>query len=98
PLEADGGACQLAEQLYAELDASGLDILIDDSEAQSQEKLRRADLLGIPLQILVSGEPSEAEAIEIRERASSVTHRVVATEVKALLRGRAGVDAVDSNR
>jgi prolyl-tRNA synthetase len=73
-----------AEQLYAELNKS--DVLFDDSDVSSDEKLRRADLLGIPRQIHLSG-----DVINIRKRSSCAVKRVTVSEAKlltSLLAGR----------
>ena len=72
-----------AEQLYAELNARE-EVLFDDSDVSSDEKLRRADLLGIPRQMHLSG-----DVVDIRERSSSAVKRVTVSEAKLLtLAGR----------
>ena len=68
-----------ADQLYRELTAAGLDVLFDDTGAPSDEKLRNADLLGIPLKIVFSGDWKDAaDIVEIQKRASAEAHRVPA--------------------
>ena len=59
-----------AEELWRRLARSGHEVLLDDSTDPLEEQLRRADLLGIPFQVLT---PSpDAGAVEIRSRRSSV--------------------------
>lgn len=55
PLES-GIATTFAAQLYERLTNSKLDILFDDSDAAAEEKLKYADLLGIPFQIVTSAD------------------------------------------
>ena len=88
PLQAHAGA-HVGEQLYRQLSASGLDVLLDDSDATPEEKLRYADLLGIPVKIVLAGEARAGEMVEIRERTSSEIRHVRAAELCALLHGRA---------
>lgn len=90
PLRSDAAARRGAEQLYRKLIAFGLDILLDDSDAAPDEKLRHADLLGIPFTVVLPGDSKDGDIVEIRERSSPETHRVTALQVNALLRSRSG--------
>ena len=57
-----------AEQLYNDLQAAGLDVLLDDREARPGVKFKDADLIGIPLRIVV-GERGLAEGnVEVKRR------------------------------
>jgi prolyl-tRNA synthetase len=88
PLQGDAGA-HGAEQLYQQLSASGLDVLLHDSDATPEEKLRYADLLGIPVKIILSGEARTGDMVEVQERSSSETRLVRTAELCALLHERA---------
>jgi prolyl-tRNA synthetase len=70
PLES-GIATIFAAQLYERLTNSKLDIVLDDSDAVAEEKLKYADLLGIPFQIVTSADLKCRDNVEIRERSSS---------------------------
>jgi len=69
-----------AEQLYRS--CTELEILLDDSDAELEEKIRRADLLGMPFQIIV---PADGSDVEIRDRLSTKIHRVHSSNVAAFL-------------
>ncbi|MBT3200289.1 MAG: proline--tRNA ligase [Phycisphaerales bacterium] len=57
-----------AEQIYTELQAAGVDVLLDDRDARPGVKFKDADLIGIPLRIVV-GERGLAEGnVEIKLR------------------------------
>ena len=57
-----------AEQIYNELQAAGLDVLLDDREARPGVKFKDADLIGIPVRVVV-GERGLAEGnVEVKRR------------------------------
>ncbi len=58
-----------AEQLAADLDAVGLDVLLDDRKASPGVKFKDAELIGIPT-IVVVGKRLADGMIEVRDRAS----------------------------
>jgi len=59
---------QLAEKLYAELTAQGVDVLLDDRDERPGVKFKDSELIGIPIRIGV-GEKSLAKGVvEIKPR------------------------------
>lgn len=58
---------QLAESLYAQLGQLGADVLLDDREERPGVKLKDADLIGIPIRIVVGKKAGEG-LIEWKER------------------------------
>jgi prolyl-tRNA synthetase len=73
-----------AEEMYAGLTRLNASVLLDDSNSPLQNRVERADLLGIPLQIRLSAEPANTGTIEVRERASQKSRHVRA-DIKTLL-------------
>ena len=61
-------ALDVAEQLYAELRVTGLDVLYDDRTASPGEKFADAELLGCPLRITVGRKALEAGELEAQIR------------------------------
>jgi prolyl-tRNA synthetase len=59
-----------AEEMYTSLTRLNASVLLDDSNGSLQNRVDRADLLGIPLQVCFSSDPVNAGTIEVRERAS----------------------------
>ncbi len=57
-----------AEQLYQELTASGFEILYDDRDESAGVKLNDADLIGIPLRLVVSKKTLENDGVEWKLR------------------------------
>jgi prolyl-tRNA synthetase len=57
-----------AERIYSELSATGADVLIDDRDARPGVKFKDADLLGIPLRIVVGDRGLKEGNVEIKRR------------------------------
>ena len=75
----------LAEQLYAELAAAGLDVLFDERDMSPGIKFKDADLLGCPAQV-VAGKRAPEGLVELKDRASGERRDVPVTELAAALR------------
>ncbi|HZU76377.1 MAG TPA: proline--tRNA ligase, partial [Dehalococcoidia bacterium] len=65
-----------ANKLYAELQAAGLEPLMDDREESAGVKFNDADLLGMPLRLTLSPRNLQAGAIELKLRAGGEPRRV----------------------
>jgi prolyl-tRNA synthetase len=61
-------ALEVAERLYDELRAGGLDVLYDDRSSSPGEKFADAELLGVPLRVTVGRKALEAGALEAQVR------------------------------
>jgi len=59
-----------AEQIEKALEYKGVSVLNDDREKTPGEKFSDADLIGIPIRIIVSQKTLEKESVEIKARAS----------------------------
>ncbi len=64
-----------AEQLAAALAAAGRDVLLDDRVASPGEKFADADLIGIPVHVVVGKALADGE-VEVKDRASGDRRRV----------------------
>jgi len=76
------------EQLYKELRAAGLDVLLDDRDERAGVKFKDADLIGIPYRVTVGKKISDG-VVELFERASKGSEDVSLGEVVALVQRRA---------
>jgi prolyl-tRNA synthetase len=61
-------ALEVAEGLYGELGALGLDVIYDDRAASPGEKFADAELLGVPLRLTVGRKGIEAGEVEAQVR------------------------------
>ena len=59
---------ELAEKIYAELSAKGVDVILDDRDERPGVKFKDADLVGFPIRIAI-GEKSLAKGeVELKRR------------------------------
>jgi prolyl-tRNA synthetase len=75
---------QTGEQVAAQLEAAGFDVLIDDRDERAGVKFKDADLVGIPYRVTVGKKAIEGK-VELVRRTARTTEDVAITEVAALL-------------
>jgi prolyl-tRNA synthetase len=84
PLSVDAGAVMdAAQNIYAQLQAGGVDVLIDDRDARPGVKFKDADLLGIPLRITVGQKGLAEGKVELNRRTDAKPTLVPIGEVVA---------------
>jgi prolyl-tRNA synthetase len=83
----DAGLRETGEKLAAELEAAGLDVLLDDRDERAGVKFKDADLVGIPYRINVGKKTAEGN-VELVTRATATSVDVALHQVVALLRER----------
>jgi prolyl-tRNA synthetase len=82
----DEQAMQVAGQVHDELAAAGIEVLFDDRDERAGFKFKDADLIGIPLRIVVGKKSLAAGGVEVSDRQTP--------EVKQLLPTAAAVQQV----
>ena len=88
PLYREGSqVSEVAENLYAELEAEGLEVLFDDRQESPGIKFNDADLLGIPVRITVSPRTLEKNSVEIKKRAEREFELMPLKGIVAKLKG-----------
>jgi prolyl-tRNA synthetase len=92
---ADDSQRQLGEQLYGELQAAGVEALLDDRAERAGVKFKDADLLGIPWRVVVGRGAADGQ-VELVQRASAertdlAAPAVVAQLLEQLQRERVGL-------
>jgi prolyl-tRNA synthetase len=65
------GAQEVADRLYADLQAAGIEVLYDDRDRSPGIKFNDADLIGLPLRITVARRGLEQNACEFKLRAET---------------------------
>src|SRR5439155_16381990 len=69
PIKYDGEVKQTADRLYDELNAAGIDTLLDDRiEARPGFKFADADLIGIPVRINIGDRGLKEGKVELKRR------------------------------
>ena len=82
-LKPDDNVClEFCEKLYLSLKEKQIDILLDDRSERIGIKFSEADLIGIPLQVIVGNEYKENKNIQIKVRKNN--EEVIANETKIL--------------
>ena len=67
---------ETAERLYEELTGQGVEVLYDDREESAGVKFNDADLLGLPLRLVVSPRNLKQNAVEVKGRTDSQAEMV----------------------
>jgi prolyl-tRNA synthetase len=81
---AEPAQLQLAEQLYGQLQAAGVDVLFDDRAERAGVKFKDADLLGIPWRVVVGRGAAEGQ-VELVQRAGGERRDLAVAELQPLL-------------
>ncbi|MFH1861480.1 MAG: proline--tRNA ligase [bacterium] len=84
----DTGVSQACETLYQELQTAGFEVIFDDRDERSGFKFNDADLLGIPLQVIISPKTLREECAEVKLRSSNQRSLVKLNELLTFLRGQ----------
>ncbi|PZO76770.1 MAG: proline--tRNA ligase [Mesorhizobium amorphae] len=66
----DAECDRVCEELYAAYEAAGLDVLYDDTDQRAGGKFATADLIGVPLQVIVGPRGAAAGEVEVKRRAT----------------------------
>jgi prolyl-tRNA synthetase len=89
----DAALAETGEKLAAELEAAGLDVLLDDRDERAGVKFKDADLVGIPYRVNVGKKAAEGK-VELVTRATAASVDVALNEVVALVKERVQEDAL----
>ena len=78
---ADAEVVACAEDVYARLGEAGIEVLYDDRSETAGVKFNDADLLGLPLRIVVSARNLAQDAVEVKGRSESVAAAVPKADI-----------------
>lgn len=78
----DDAAAKKAEELYEKMLADGVEVLYDDRDVSAGEKFADADLIGIPLRIVVSPRTLEKDSVEWKLRTESESEIIKFSNLK----------------
>jgi len=76
-----------ADALYEALGAAGVEVLLDDRPERAGVKLTDAELLGLPILLLLGDRGLAKGVVEVRARAGGETREVPLAEAPAAVRG-----------
>ena len=81
----DEAQMSAAETLYAELNAAGVETLLDDRKERAGVKFKDADLVGIPFRI-VTGRSLKEGKVEVVQRATQTAEEMALSEVVSTIK------------
>ncbi|MBF0193200.1 MAG: proline--tRNA ligase [Magnetococcales bacterium] len=82
-------AANLANDIYKQLQDSGLEPLLDDRNERIGVKFKDADLIGAPIRVVIGGRGIKEGAVEVQSRVDGSSEKVVLDKVAELLINRA---------
>ncbi|HOU13970.1 MAG TPA: proline--tRNA ligase [Anaerolineae bacterium] len=85
---ADSEATAVAERLYAELQAAGIDVLFDDRDRSPGVKFNDADLIGLPLRVTVAARGLQQQSVELKRRDQKERELIPLADIIPVLRAR----------
>jgi len=84
--KAGGTVKTAADALYATLTEKGIEVLYDDRALRPGEKFADADLLGIPIRVVVSEKTIQESRVEVKNRASGEIKLIDESQLLGFLR------------
>jgi prolyl-tRNA synthetase len=76
---------EAAEELYSELQESGIEVLFDDRPLSAGVKFKDADLIGLPWRITVGARGLAEGVVEVKRRDQEARHLVPRSELENFL-------------
>jgi prolyl-tRNA synthetase len=83
----DADLIAVAEKLYSELQAAGVDVLFDDRDERAGVKFNDADLIGVPFRITLGKKVKEGK-VELMTRATRTAEDVALDDVVATIKAK----------
>ena len=74
-----------AESIYQQLGSNGVEVLMDDRKARPGFKFKDADLIGIPLRIIVGGRGLADGVVELKWRTDDDARRIPLDQIVATI-------------
>lgn len=84
------GELEAAEKLKGELEAAGVDVLLDDRDERAGVKFNDADLIGCPVRITVGSRGLENGTVEVKRRDQDDKADVALTDAVAHVKSQVG--------
>ena len=67
---------ELSDEVYKTLRANKIDVLYDDRDVRAGEKFADADLIGIPLRVVIGEKSLESKMLEVKNRNADEVRQV----------------------
>jgi prolyl-tRNA synthetase len=76
----------LSQKLHDELEAAGIDVLLDDRDARPGFKFKDAELIGFPIRLTVGKKGLAEGVVELQIRRTGESQKVAPDQVVATVR------------
>lgn len=76
---------EVSEDLYKTLSKSGVDVLFDDRNETAGVKFKDADLIGIPVKIIVGAKNAKKGIVEVKDRRTAAVTEVTTKDIETHL-------------
>ncbi len=87
PLANEGEVAAVAEKIYGELKAHGVEVMIDDRDLRPGVKFADADLIGIPYRVVIGAKSLAEGEVEIKDRRTGDVEKIAVDKVVGHLIG-----------
>jgi len=77
---------KLSEDIYKKLTSSGHDILYDDRDESAGVKFKDADLIGIPIKIIIGSKNAKNDNVELKMRKTGEIEKLKAKDLESRLK------------
>ncbi|MBN2452916.1 MAG: proline--tRNA ligase [Candidatus Omnitrophica bacterium] len=77
---------EVSEDVYDRLSAAGMDVLFDDRNAPAGVKFKDADLIGIPIKIIVGAKNAKKNIVEVKDRKTGAVTEVASKDIESHLK------------
>ena len=77
---------EVSEDIYAKLSGAGVEVLFDDRNETAGVKFKDADLIGIPIKIVVGAKNAKKDITEIKDRRSGAVTEVAVKDIETYLK------------
>ena len=74
-----------AKKLYSDLEKKGMDVLWDDRDVAPGEKFADADLIGVPVRVVISEKTLAVKKLEVKERGKDGVKMMSTVELSKML-------------
>jgi prolyl-tRNA synthetase len=81
------GVVSVAERLYADLEAAGVEVVLDDRDERAGVKFTDAELIGYPVAVVVGKRGLESGTLEVRIRATGEQRELPVEDAAVALPG-----------
>jgi prolyl-tRNA synthetase len=82
----DENVLKASEEIYKKLSESKIEVLFDDRNTGAGEKFADADLIGIPIRVVVGKRSLDSGEVEVKERTNDKTKMVKLEDIEEVLK------------